>query len=73
MHCTGRKSVDVMSVANPRVLKEYHIPRLLFRDPEISRCARRLPETNVVFMPANELIAQGLETGKEERRRGREV
>lgn len=37
-----------------------HLPRFLFRDPEICRLAGLLTETNVVIVTSNELVPQRL-------------
>lgn len=63
----GRCGVDVNK--GPIYWKA-HVPRLLFRNPEIRRLSLLLSKANVVIMSADELVSQRLEAGEEERSGG---
>lgn len=73
MRRTGEDAVGLMLASyipdRPRspIYRKAHIPRLLFRDPEIRRLSLLLSKANIVIMSADELVSQGLEAGEEER------
>lgn len=73
MYCTGSESNGPIQSLSSEAIEQYHVPWLLFCDPEIGRGTRFLTKANVVLMTTDELIAQGLKTREEERRGGWEV
>ncbi len=57
---------DIPDRARSSIYRKAHVPRLLFRDPEIRWLSLLLSKANVIIMSADELVSQGLEAGEEE-------